>query len=101
MIQTQEIETTITEQTSYDLIKGEFEADDALDIINHMLQKKINFHETRIFSQEIRFGEKDEKSMKRIKELKQVNKELNERIKEAKAIGKSIRISSSISIELV
>ncbi len=102
MILTKEMETnTVENVVTHALIKGEFQADDAAEIIYHMLTTKINFHGQRNFSSQIRFGENNEASLKRIKELEAARNEINELVGIAKANGRTMRISSSISIELI
>ncbi len=83
------------------LIKGEFSPEDASEIINHLLTKKIRFHEIRSFSSEIRLGEVDSNSMKRVHELKSSQESINAIIKKAKDAKKNLKISSTISIEII
>ncbi len=85
----------------YDFIKGEFSADEASGILNHLYSKKINFHEVKRFSDDIRFGIKDEGSEKRIKELKASLNEIEKKLDQARAEGKTLRLSSKITIELI
>jgi hypothetical protein len=89
------------EKKQYELIKGDFSPDDALEIINHLITKKITFHELRSFSSEIRFGEVDQKSIDRSKELKQSKASVEEFIQQAKEQNKTLRLKSNISIELI
>ncbi len=99
---TTEVMTNEEIKTSeHDLIRGEFSPEDAREIINYLISKKINFHETRNFSSEIRFGEVDHNSIKRAKELEQSRKSINTLIQQAEGEGKSLRISSNISIEII
>lgn len=100
MIHTEETKTK-TNKSVQDLIKGDFNPEEAEEIINHMIMKKINFHECKNLSNEIRFGEKNEKSIQRIGELKDSATVLKELIDEAKAGNKTLRISSMISVELI
>ncbi len=92
---------TIADINRQDLIKGEFSPEDASEIINHLFAKKINFHEIKNFSNEIRFGEADLKSKERIIELKEGKASLNEFLKDAREKGKNLRIVSSISVETI
>lgn len=102
MMLTKEMEPTTAEKTSiHTLIKGEFQAEDAAEIINHMLMTKVNFHERRNFSSQIRFGKNDEASLQRIEELEEAKGEIRELIQLAKANERSMRITSNISIELI
>lgn len=98
---TQVMESTVTQEKEHDLVRGEYSASDAQEIINHLISKKINFHEMRNFSHEIRFGEVDQSSIKRTKELIQARETMNEVIKEAQTTGKNLRIKSTISIEII
>jgi hypothetical protein len=101
MIATQEKQQVATPTGNYDLIKGDFTPEEGLEIISHLLDKKINFHELKIFSQDIRFGQEDAASLKRISELKACIEQMKELSKEAKLSGKTLRVKSSISVELI
>lgn len=101
MIKTENQKNTSTHQATYDLIRGTFSAEEAKEIIHHMIRKKINFHEVRNFSKEIRFGQKDEQSAKRIKELQSTIEHLDKLLEEGKNNNQTIRIASTISIELI
>lgn len=84
-----------------ELIKGTFAPNDAKEIIDHIISKKINFHKLRIFGSEIKTGVSDDFSKRRIIELKESQNSLEEVIRNANAEGKSIRIESHISIEII
>jgi ABC-type Fe3+ transport system substrate-binding protein len=101
MLQTQDNELKVAEINQQDLIKGEFSPEEASEIINHMISKKINFHELKNFSSEIRFGSIDKNSKERIEQLKACKSSLNETLQEAKKLGKPLRITSSISVEII
>ncbi|XOV91246.1 MAG: hypothetical protein ACFHWX_13650 [Bacteroidota bacterium] len=101
MIHTEELQHTKTLKSVQNLIKGDFNPDEAEEIIEHMINKKINFHECKNFSNEIRFGEKNLKSIERIQELKLSAKALKNLLYEARATNKRLRISSTISVELI
>ncbi len=98
-VTTQEISEIV--KGEYDLIKGEFSPEDALEIINHLIAKKISFHQLKNFSNEIRFGTVDEKSVTRCTELKQCSAAITDLIQQAEKQGKNLNIKSTISIELV
>ena len=93
--------TTLEKEVTHDLIRGEFKADDAADIVSHMLSTKINFHERRNFSSYIRFGVDNEASSARIKELKQAMTDIKGIIAYAKANNLDLKISSTITVELI
>ena len=45
----QDTKGTTTMQGKFDLIKGEYTPEEALEIVTHVLLKKINFHELPIY----------------------------------------------------
>lgn len=89
------------EQTNYDLIKGEFTPDEALEILVYLFDKKINFHQLKSFSSEIRFGDEDQKSVKRYKELKLSKASMVEFMQSAKEQGRKLKINSNVTIEIL
>ena len=52
------------------LIDGQFATGDAKDILNALFTQKINYHKLKNFSHEERYGISDERSVKRLEELK-------------------------------
>lgn len=96
----QSTEHKMTDSKAHDLVKGKFSPEDAKEIINHLISGKINFHEMRSFSNKIRFGEVDQNSQVRIKELKHSRAAINVLIVQAKEQGKTVTIESTISVEL-
>jgi hypothetical protein len=97
----QQIESTITDKNQHDLVKGSFSPEDALEIINHLIAEKINFHEMRSFSSKIRFGEVDQNSEERIIELKKSRAAFTSIITKAREQGKTLKIESTISVEVL
>ena len=95
------LEKKETAKGTFNLINGSFTPAEGREILMHLINKKINFHEIRDFSYKIRFEEGNEESQQRIVELKQSKKEIETLIKAAKESGKDLKISSSINIELV
>ena len=93
--------STDLKKDNQDLIRGEFSPSDAQEIVNHMISKKISFHELRNFSSEIRFGQSDDFSQKRCEELKESQISLSEVIQKAEEQGKKIRLESKISIVII
>lgn len=94
-------ENTSIGKETFDLVKGEFSHEEASEIINDLFFKKINFHEAKSFSQLIRFGVKDAHGQKRISELKLAQEQARALIAEAKESGKTVKVSSTILIELI
>jgi hypothetical protein len=84
-----------------ELIKGDFSPEEASEIVHDLFSKKINFHEVKSFSKLIREGVEDHKSAERIVELKADKKSAKELINEAEASGKTLRITSTVHIELI
>jgi hypothetical protein len=91
----------MTDTKMYPLVKGTFSPEDAKEITSHLISEKINFHEKKSFSNKIRFGEIDENSQVRIKELNQSRTSINELIDQAREQGKTLKIESTITIELI
>lgn len=85
----------------FQLVKGVFNADDAREVLLHLLQQKMKFHCTRQFELDERFGIVDEYSKKRVQELKMSKKEVLELVQQAAIIGKNLHIRCDIQIEMV
>jgi hypothetical protein len=83
------------------LIKGEFTPIEAQEIINHIIDKKIQFHNIKKFSDQIRFGKVDEDRLERIKELEESKKDFQKTILGAIDEGKKMRIKSIVEIEYI
>ena len=101
MIESKEKKIQKVKKGTYDLIKGEFSPADASEIVNDLFLKKINFHEVKSFSQLIRFDTNDPDTLQRISELKLSQKRAQELIAIAKKAGKSLRINSTVFIQLI
>ena len=95
------LEKTELIDNSFDLVRGDFSTMEAEEILNHLLAEKISFHEKRSHSSLIRLGYADEFSLKRVVELKETKKRLNELVNEAKSQGKNIRIASDITVAII
>lgn len=90
-----------TLEINLNLINGDFTPEDAKEILNELITEKINFHERKSLSSQIRFGYKDEASIKRVVELKSLREYINEKIKEAQYQSKNVRIISDLQLELI
>lgn len=86
-------------QKSISLIKGEFETEEAKDILRNLIDFKIKFHQIKSFNSELKFGEKDARSQERIIELKSSMRKMLEIMEEAEANGYSLKIEAKIDIE--
>ncbi len=90
---------TNTKKMTFKIIDGTFLPNETIEIINHIIQKKINFHELRNFSETVRFGINNNNSEERISTLLSYQNELANYIE--KSIGKDqlLDIKATISIE--
>lgn len=101
MLTQEKTQATITDNGRFDLVKGEFTLEEAAEIINDLFMKKINFNEVKAFSQFVRKGAKDPQTLERIEELKRARQQAQQLIATAEREGRSIRLESTISIELI
>jgi hypothetical protein len=83
------------------LIEGEFFFEEAKEILMSMFLSKINFHNLQNWSSQERFGKDDAIAQKRIPELRDDIKKLEEILSEAKAKNKKLVVSSEINISLL
>lgn len=90
----------ITKQKK-DLLRGDYSAEEAKEIISNFITQKINFHNIRNYSSQVKYEKPDENSLKRIEELKESRKSIMELINAAKEEGRRLKIDSSITIELI
>lgn len=86
-------------QNNITLIKGDFEPEEAKDILRNLIDFKIKFHQIKSFNSELKIGEKDPKSQARIIELKASMKRMLEIMEEAEANGYNLKIEAKIDIE--
>lgn len=82
----------------FKLIEGEFSQTEAMEVLNNVLSSKIQFHEMKNFSSQVRFGKDDETSLERISQLKQSIEIISKILKEAKIEDRKIEITSVINI---
>lgn len=76
------------------LIKGEFNTNDALELITQMVQIKIKYHENKINSQS---SEEDIKT--RETKIKRLQKELYELKESINSKNKRVKVEAQIHIE--
>lgn len=81
-------------------IEGTFLDEEAKEILLHVFLTKIQFHEKKNFSSQVRFGKDDETANKRIPELKNEMDKINQIVAEAKALNKKLVITSDITVSL-
>lgn len=83
------------------LIEGTFLPTEAKEILTSIFSSKIQFHTTKNFSSQVRFGHDDAFSAIRISELNQCLETIFEIITEAEKSNQSVSIHSEISIRLI
>jgi hypothetical protein len=93
--------TKIVGNCQLSLIKGDFTAEQATDIVSELIFSKISFHQLRCLSGEIRFGSNDGNSQQRIEELKYTLACFQDLSAMAEQNGKTLRIRSTIDIEVI
>ncbi|WP_207421536.1 hypothetical protein [Desertivirga brevis] len=91
----------IQKQTQCMLINGQFSANDALEIMKNLINGKINFHNLKNFSSQVRFGQADEHSLKRMEELREQLHSITQLVNHCREQGKTLQIQSTISIEVI
>lgn len=94
-------ENQAIDQDNLEVIKGTFTPEEALEVIDHLIKKKINFHQHRNFSSEIRFGHQDTDSLDRIQALREIRRSVERIVTDAKNEGKQLKVNANINIELV
>lgn len=91
-------QNTIEKKLTFDLINGNFSPQETMEIINHIIQKKINFHKLKSFSDTIRFGTKNEQSSQRIEVLLSYQTELKNYIENLIDTNQPLDIKATITI---
>jgi hypothetical protein len=86
---------------NFDLVKGDFETNDATEIVTDLFDKKIHFHNLKKFSQEIRFGTEYDTSNERRMTLQLAKEQAKEWLDLASESGKSIRLNCTLTIEMI
>jgi hypothetical protein len=89
------------ELLEFDLIDGEFTSKEAMEIIGHLLQKKMEFHDLKSFSSLIRTGIDDSISLNRIEKLKLSEKKFQAFIQNVNLEPSKLSIQSTISIKVI
>ena len=82
------------------LIDGTFLPTEAKEILTNIFSSKIQFHTTKNFSNQVRFGKEDTVSVNRIPELNKSLEYVFEIIRQAQKNNQSICIHSVVSITL-
>lgn len=98
----QTLSTMKTDLKTINLIEGQFSPSQAADILNAMLDKKINYHKLQRMS--ITEGNNSDQCVHdsgRIDELLLEKAKLKQILQEARTQGKTLKINSLINIEVV
>jgi hypothetical protein len=91
---------SIKDHQELELIKGEFSAEDARDILLQLFTDKINYHQARNLSSLERFGKLNDISVRRLPELKFQIQKINDLFKNADLSGATIKIQATVNIEI-
>lgn len=91
---------SIKDHQELELIKGEFSAEDARDILLQLFTDKINYHHARNLSSLERFGKKNDISVRRLPELKQQIQRINDLFLNTDLSGATIKIQATVNIEI-
>lgn len=90
----------MNKSTKLNLINGDFNHEEAKDLLTNLYNSKINFLNLKNWSSNERFGQDDEFSKIQIPYLKNELKKLQGLLLEAKLNGKSIKVSTEVNITL-
>ncbi len=78
------------------LINNQFELEEAKNLLMQLIQDKINFHVSKNFSHQERFGKDDDLSKTRIDELKIEKENLKAQFEKASSDYSKIEINTTI-----
>lgn len=95
-----ELPKELADCSNLKLIQGVFAQEKAKDVLLTLIDSKVQFHQLNNFSSEIRFGHKDEFSLERIEDLKELKKKLLKILDYAEFHHKKLHIESDIKIWL-
>jgi hypothetical protein len=87
-------------EENFSLINGIFKAEEAREVLLNLYKQKINFHQLKNFSSQLRFDKDDVISLNRIKALKKNLAEIEVLLTEAKENNFHLTISSEVKISL-
>lgn len=85
----------------FKLIDGSYSKEEAQEILMGLIAHKVQFHNTKIFSEEERFGTINQDSVKRIEELKTTGEKVKFLLNQSTTENKRLKIESIINVELV
>lgn len=82
----------------FSLVKGEFAAEEAQEVLMALIESKVTFHSIKNLRSFERSGKADTRSEKRIEELEKMREEMLELVKQAKETNRQLKIDSKINI---
>ncbi len=88
-------------ENKFNVIKGSFKPDEAKEILMTLINKKIDFHNLKNLSSQIRYNKADPNSQERMIALKEISNRIKELVKQAKEDNCDLSIDSSIHLALV
>jgi hypothetical protein len=91
----------MSKENKLTLIEGNFNMEEAEEILMGIFNSKIKFHQHKNFSTNERYGKYCKISVTRIPELKQSIEEVKEILLKAKNVNTEIHISSIVNIKLI
>lgn len=83
------------------LIDGKFTPVEAKELLLNVIGSKIRFHTTKSFSDQIRSGEQEKKSLEKIISLRGTRERIVHLLGEAEENGFLVEIESTISISCI
>lgn len=84
----------------FSLIGGQFTAEEAKEVLSHLLSQKIQFHQKKIHSSIVRNGQSHAFSEKRVEELKKIRQELLQYLDMASSADLNFEIEATVKIKL-
>lgn len=83
------------------VIAGEFSPEEANEILGHLLQEKINFHQRKSLQHDLKYGSPLESSVQREIVLKEIRSEMEGFLKEAAFDQAQLRVRAVVEIERI
>lgn len=84
----------------FNLIKGNFKAQEAKEILSELFSSKIRFHELKNFRSNELYGFNDDLALIRMKELKESLNKINTLLSELEDNQKSVSIEAIVKITI-
>lgn len=82
----------------FTLIEGVFTPEEAKEVLLNLIEYKIQFHHRKNFSSEIKSGQQDEHSLRRMEELKKTKQKIQEMLNSKDNEDVHLSITSLITI---